>query len=775
MSSSSNGESKAYNLSEYSPVRNAQHANRSSTTAQTPLYEFPQKPKLNTPPPRPSQSPKHRSAAIPLYQQQSQPYIQDSLAHKNGKSLSFYMKPIDGNPEAANLTAFPRIAHMNRGKVNVATAGEIFNSNVYKPDDKPTPPAAVGNNHAYNSELPSQVLTRQQITDSDNQTLGRTTRDQIRPPTGNLQHSSLIGENLSRSTPYTTLQVNRDLKPASDHIAHAHQNVEHYRPTSMQAHHNQLGQKVDPYDHQKSHKKPRFEERIEEISQNQPHNTSEEQQLYKQNHQSGPNQQTQLQTPTMLSQSHAVDLSSPQQDIFVENGKRIFKRRNDLHAAALAISKFLDQVPGPQIDVKDILQIIVMTDDFNGLCQHLQSLGFRFDKLVFGKYLWGVAKHPTPMNSPAAPNHRAMSESPNPSDVAQSPEVPDPQPSKVAVMYLNTSSLELPRRLLQYQTSSSESLQAMKSDAIVSQTPQISGDSVNLKDSTRSLTPRITLSGIPGDKDHTLGPNTARRRTDNLMTLPRNGTNGAESSRYNSVDISSALAPLLEIDPVQTLQNTLTAIDPDTSVSVVSAKPDVKGIAPGEQPTVPVRQPPASKRLSSESPEDNNQKTKSRRIDDQLLQLEGNYDDVEFKKYCCRWKDCTAILHNFETLQRHLQSHKKTDNYGCYSCKWKGCYQDRSEENVEEFKRLATGNEWEDHVKGHIEVIKLSLGVGPAVIESGMLFNLSIQEILLPTNKSLQTIVLSVRSWIIICAIMKAIELRLSLEYPIREISLLLH
>jgi len=105
-----------------------------------------------------------------------------------------------------------------------------------------------------------------------------------------------------------------------------------------------------------------------------------------------------------------------------------------------------------------------------------------------------------------------------------------------------------------------------------------------------------------------------------------------------------------------------------------------------------------------------------------------------FKIFECHWKHCRARLHNFENLRKHVfKAHKKLTTYNAYACLWASCHREPPEEMRNKAKELGTvlpdkishdfrlGEEWEAHMdEKHLAQVKEELGLGPAVLPSGM-------------------------------------------------------
>ncbi|KAH8684538.1 hypothetical protein BGZ60DRAFT_523746 [Tricladium varicosporioides] len=110
----------------------------------------------------------------------------------------------------------------------------------------------------------------------------------------------------------------------------------------------------------------------------------------------------------------------------------------------------------------------------------------------------------------------------------------------------------------------------------------------------------------------------------------------------------------------------------------------------------------------------------ARTFDHEYVEQESKY--VAYK---CEWKNCTAELHNLETLHKHVgKVHDKRSKDGLWSCQWKGCgerglgYVDESVHPMVHLKQggyLFTCQEnWENHFKEfHLPKIAWHQGDGP--------------------------------------------------------------
>jgi hypothetical protein len=104
-----------------------------------------------------------------------------------------------------------------------------------------------------------------------------------------------------------------------------------------------------------------------------------------------------------------------------------------------------------------------------------------------------------------------------------------------------------------------------------------------------------------------------------------------------------------------------------------------------------------------------------------------------FKKYKCKWKDCSAELHNYDNLRRHVfKAHKKKNlTLDSFPCQWEGCRRPPTERQLEGVKGrkdklpqmiwdFQQEEDWTKHAQEHLEIVKNSLGVGPAALPSGI-------------------------------------------------------
>ena len=101
----------------------------------------------------------------------------------------------------------------------------------------------------------------------------------------------------------------------------------------------------------------------------------------------------------------------------------------------------------------------------------------------------------------------------------------------------------------------------------------------------------------------------------------------------------------------------------------------------------------------------------------------------EFLPFKCGWQDCTAELHNLDTLRKHLyKQHRRLGNSGQYPCFWDGCGHAIAVKDgprtVSKFERVRvdTEVEWNQHVEDeHLVPIRWEKGDGPSagLIERG--------------------------------------------------------
>jgi len=96
----------------------------------------------------------------------------------------------------------------------------------------------------------------------------------------------------------------------------------------------------------------------------------------------------------------------------------------------------------------------------------------------------------------------------------------------------------------------------------------------------------------------------------------------------------------------------------------------------------------------------------------------------DYKIYKCEWQDCSAELHNLQTLRKHLHKlHCKKAPHGGYDCLWKSCGKvktvtDRTTSKVSsKFEHIDFTSEtlWKGHIEEkHLTPIAWNLGDGPA-------------------------------------------------------------
>lgn len=99
------------------------------------------------------------------------------------------------------------------------------------------------------------------------------------------------------------------------------------------------------------------------------------------------------------------------------------------------------------------------------------------------------------------------------------------------------------------------------------------------------------------------------------------------------------------------------------------------------------------------------------------------------EKYKCKWKKCSTVLHNLDTLRKHIgRIHRPTSadatNEG-YTCWWKKCKYLRQDENTGDWMTTKVFDHWEEwlkHIeKDHVTPIALKFGDGPATSHIGKL------------------------------------------------------
>ncbi|KAL7270353.1 hypothetical protein RUND412_006948 [Rhizina undulata] len=104
----------------------------------------------------------------------------------------------------------------------------------------------------------------------------------------------------------------------------------------------------------------------------------------------------------------------------------------------------------------------------------------------------------------------------------------------------------------------------------------------------------------------------------------------------------------------------------------------------------------------------------------------------EFRVYICQWAECSAGLHNYETLHYHvLKVHRNklmASGEFPYPCKWKGyfkpltneeekheaCTENHEADKQRLLSKFKTEQKWEAHVRDHLIGVKKGFGLGPA-------------------------------------------------------------
>lgn len=122
----------------------------------------------------------------------------------------------------------------------------------------------------------------------------------------------------------------------------------------------------------------------------------------------------------------------------------------------------------------------------------------------------------------------------------------------------------------------------------------------------------------------------------------------------------------------------------------------------------------AAQGLAPGSGTQSNQPSKLRQSQKPRAEVEPKY-----QVWKCRWQDCSAELHNLETLKKHVvKLHGKANANGVFECLWEGCIY--SNNHCGKGKHQATPvnlgqiNEWLSHVdKKHLEPVAWELGDGP--------------------------------------------------------------
>lgn len=95
-------------------------------------------------------------------------------------------------------------------------------------------------------------------------------------------------------------------------------------------------------------------------------------------------------------------------------------------------------------------------------------------------------------------------------------------------------------------------------------------------------------------------------------------------------------------------------------------------------------------------------------------------------KYKCKWKKCSTVLHNLDTLRKHIgRVHRpnSTDSSSGYICWWKKCKYLKQDEETGEWISTKVFDHWEDwlkHIeKEHVTPIAVRWGDGPATSQIG--------------------------------------------------------
>lgn len=97
------------------------------------------------------------------------------------------------------------------------------------------------------------------------------------------------------------------------------------------------------------------------------------------------------------------------------------------------------------------------------------------------------------------------------------------------------------------------------------------------------------------------------------------------------------------------------------------------------------------------------------------------------EKFKCKWKKCSTVLHNLDTLRKHIgrvhrPSSTDPNNEG-YICWWKKCKYLKQDEETGEWTSTKVFDHWEDwlkHIeKEHVTPIALRWGDGPATSHVG--------------------------------------------------------
>lgn len=95
-------------------------------------------------------------------------------------------------------------------------------------------------------------------------------------------------------------------------------------------------------------------------------------------------------------------------------------------------------------------------------------------------------------------------------------------------------------------------------------------------------------------------------------------------------------------------------------------------------------------------------------------------------KFKCKWKKCSTVLHNLDTLRKHIgRVHRpsSTDLSRDYTCWWKKCRYLKQDEETGEWTTTKAYDRWEDwlkHIeKEHVTPIAAKWGDGPATSQIG--------------------------------------------------------
>lgn len=96
-------------------------------------------------------------------------------------------------------------------------------------------------------------------------------------------------------------------------------------------------------------------------------------------------------------------------------------------------------------------------------------------------------------------------------------------------------------------------------------------------------------------------------------------------------------------------------------------------------------------------------------------------------KFKCKWKKCSVVLHNLDTLRKHIgRNHRPSiDDIGAgdgYTCWWKHCQYIQKDEEGEFYvtKKFDDREEWIRHIeREHITPIAMRYGDGPSVAHVG--------------------------------------------------------